>query len=87
MYIIAASLLGHSALSVYLYFRGPEPPFSQLNFEREALVVEEVLPNSAGDRAGLQAGDRVLSIDGRSVGGLGAWTWTRLNFEVGKSCG
>jgi len=85
MYLIAASLLGHSALSVYLYFRGPEPPFSQINFEREALVVEEVLPSSAGDRAGLQAGDRVLSIDGRSVGGLGAWDWTRLNFEVGKS--
>lgn len=85
MYVIAVSLLGHSALSIYLYFWGPEPPFNKLNFRSEALVVEEVLPNSAGDRAGMQVGDRVLSIDGRRVDGLGAWDATRINFEVGQS--
>ncbi len=86
MYIIAASLLGNFGLTIYLYFWGPEPPFSKYNFKREALVVEEVFPNSAGDRAGMQVGDRVLSIDGRRVNGLGAWDVTRINFEVGKTC-
>jgi len=85
IYIIAASLLGNFALSIYLYLWGPEPPFSQLNFKREALVVEEVLPNSAGDRAGIQVGDRVLSIDGRRVSSLGDWDAIRINFEVGKA--
>ena len=85
MYIVAASLLGNFALSIYLYFWGPEPPFSRFNFKKEALVVEEILPNSAGDRAGIQVGDRVLSIDGRRVEGLGEWDMTRINFEVGKS--
>jgi eukaryotic-like serine/threonine-protein kinase len=85
MYLIAASLLGNSALTVYLYFWGPEPPFEQLNFERQAMVVEEVSPNSAGDRAGIQVGDRVLSIDGLRLDGLGAWDSTRINFEVGNS--
>lgn len=37
MYIVAASLLGNFALSIYLYFWGPEPPFSRFNFKREAL--------------------------------------------------
>jgi hypothetical protein len=85
MYIVAASLLGNFALSIYLYFWGPEPPFSRFNFEKEALVVEEILPNSAGDRAGIQVGDRVLTIDGRRVEGLGEWDMTRINFEVEKS--
>jgi tRNA A-37 threonylcarbamoyl transferase component Bud32 len=85
MYIIAASLLGNFALNIYVYFWGPEPPFSRFNFKREALVVEEVLPNSAADRASIQAGDRVLAIDGRRVRGLGQWDMIRINFEVGKA--
>lgn len=84
MYIIAASLLGNFALSIYLYFWGPEPPFRLFNFEREALVVEEVLPNSAGDRAGVQAGDRVLAIEGHRVQGQPQWDLIRMNFEVAK---
>ncbi len=47
MYIIAASLLGNFAMNIYSYLRGPEPPFSQYTFARDALVVEDVLPNSA----------------------------------------
>jgi hypothetical protein len=85
MYVIAASLLGSFALSIYLYFWGPEPPFGKFNFKREALVVEEVLPNSAGDRAGIQVGDRVLAIDQRRIQGLAQWDVTRINFEIGKS--
>jgi eukaryotic-like serine/threonine-protein kinase len=84
MYIVAASLLGNFALNVYSYLWGPESPFSQYNFARAALVIEEVLPNSAGDRAGIQVGDRVLAIDGRRLLGLGQWDFIRINFEVGK---
>lgn len=85
MYIIAVSLLGNFALNIYVYFWGPEGPVSAYNFQKEALVVEEVLPNSAGDRAGIQAGDRVLTIDGRRVRGLGQWDLIRINFEVGRA--
>jgi len=84
IYIIAASLLGNFALSIYLSFRGPERPFGLFNFEKEALVVEEVLPDSAGDRAGIQVGDRVLAIDGHRVRSLGDWDMIRISFEVGK---
>ena len=83
MYIIAASLLGNFALNICVYLWGPEPPFSRYNFAREALVVEEVLPNSPGDQAGIKVGDRVLAIDGRRVRGLGQWDLIRINFEVG----
>jgi S1-C subfamily serine protease len=50
-------LLGNFALNFYAYFWGPEQPFSRANFQKDSLVVEEVLPNSAGDRAGIRAGD------------------------------
>jgi membrane-associated protease RseP (regulator of RpoE activity) len=70
MYILAASLLGNFFLNIYGSLWGPERPFSQYNFAREALVVEEVLPNSSGDQAGIQVGDRVLAINGRRVRGL-----------------
>ena len=85
MYLIAASLLGNFALNIYSYLRGPEPPFGQYTFARDALVVEEVLPNSAADRAGIKALDRVLAIDGSQVRGLGQWDVLRINFEVGKA--
>jgi len=85
MYLIAASLLGNFALNIYAYFWGPEEPFSKYTFQGKALVVEEVLPNSAGGRAGLQAGDRVLTVDGRRVQGLAQWDVIRINFEVGKA--
>src|SRR5207245_10382927 len=84
MYIVAACLLGNFALNVYVYLWGPEPPFSRYNFAREALVVEEVRPNSAADQAGIQIGDRVLAIDGRRVRGLGQWDLIRINFEIGE---
>ncbi len=84
MYIVAASLLGNFALNIYVYLLGPAPPFSRYNFVKDALVVEEVLPNSAGDRAGIQVGDRVLAINGRRVQGLGQWDMIRINFEIGK---
>lgn len=85
MYIVAASLLGNFALNVYVNLWGPAPPFSQYNFAREALVVEGVLPNSSGDQAGIQVGDRVLALDGRRLRGLGQWDLIRINFEVGNS--
>ncbi len=85
MYLIAASLLGNFSLNIYVFFWGPEPPFSQFNFARKALVVEDLRPNSAGDQAGIQVGDRVLAIDGRHVEGLGQWDAIRANFEVGKA--
>ena len=84
MYIIAASLLGNFALNVCVYLLGPEPPFSRYNFAREALVVEEVLPNSPGGQAGIEGGDRVLAIDGHRVRGLGQWDLIRIRFEVGR---
>ena len=69
MYIFAASLLGNFVLNIFVYFAGPEPPFSLYTFAKEALVVEEVLPDSAAARAGIEAGDRVLAIDGHITRG------------------
>ena len=57
MYILAASFLGSFALGLYALYRGPETPLRLFNFDRGAMVVEEVLPDSAASRAALRAYD------------------------------
>ncbi len=85
MILVALSLAGSLAMGVYVFFRGPETPLSHYNFRGGAIVVEEVLPDSPAARAGLQEGDRILSIGGLATPGVGQWDFTRLNMEAGHS--
>src|SRR4029077_10837628 len=64
MYIIAASFIGCYAMQFYVFFWGPETPFTSFTFGDDALIVREVAPDSAAARAALQAGDRVITIGG-----------------------
>ena len=81
MYVIAASFAGCCAMQFYVYFRGPEPPFTSLTFADDALIVQGVAPDSGAARAGLQAGDRVISIDGFRIRGLADWDGVRMTMQ------
>ena len=85
MYVIAASFIGCYAMQCYVFFRGPETPLAAFTFANDALVVQSVDLDSAAARAGLQAGDRILSIDGTRTRGLGDWDGIRLDMEVGHA--
>ncbi len=82
MYLIAACLVGCYAFKVCVLVWGPEAPLSGLySFRNGAIVVSQVVPNSAAASAGVQPGDRILAIDGRPVRGQADWDVLRLNFE------
>lgn len=82
MYLIAASFIGCFAMQCYVYLQGPEDPFTFFTFGGDALIVQGVAPDSAAARAGLQAGDRVISIGGFRIRGLGDWDRVRLTMET-----
>jgi eukaryotic-like serine/threonine-protein kinase len=83
MYLIATSFIGCYVMQGYVYFRGPETPFTAFTFGDEALVVQGVAPDSAAARAGVQAGDRVISIGEFRIRGLGDWDFVRQTMEIG----
>ncbi len=78
MYLLAASFLAYFALLFYSYCWGPELLGFVHSPGRRLLVLKGVWPNSPGQRAGLQSGDRLVAMDGHTVGnwfdvwGLGA---------------
>lgn len=83
LYIVAASFCGYLALNVYLEFRGPETVAKPV-FSKGRMVLLEVSPGSPGAAAGLQAGDRVVSVEGQAIHSRRDWVGVRSNFEVGS---
>jgi hypothetical protein len=65
-----------SGASVTLRLTQPKPMLgtgvSEYEIRPGALYVIEVLPNSPAARAGLERGDRILEIDGKTIKSLGA---------------
>ncbi len=67
MYVLAASFLAYFALLFYSYCWGPELLGFLHSPGKDFVVLKGVWPNSPGERAGLQSGDRLVAIDGRTV--------------------
>jgi tRNA A-37 threonylcarbamoyl transferase component Bud32 len=85
MCVVAASFVGFIALFAYQMFWGPPAlPGYEGSFSRGGLVVLAVHPNSAEERAGLRAGDRVLAIDGQVIRNLRDREAIRANTEIGR---
>src|SRR5229473_190950 len=47
------------------------------------VVVTDVGEETAGARAGFQAGDQILSVNGQQIGTVADWMAQRMNFEAG----
>jgi membrane-associated protease RseP (regulator of RpoE activity) len=86
LYIIAISFLGYLALHVYLYLWGPELVGFHLVYTADSVIVGKLSPESAGARAGLRVGDRLVAVNGipmRAENGRLAWILVAANFEPG----
>ena len=83
LYVVAASFCGYFALVVYVDFWGPTRVGIEVVYKDGRMVLRDVLPNSAGARAGLRADDRVVSVEGQHIRGGRDWVRVASNFEVG----
>src|SRR5215472_1470947 len=84
MYLLAASFLAYFALLFYSYCWGPEVLRFVHSPGRGPLLLKGFWSNSPGVRAGLQSGDRLVAIDGRTVGNwFDVWAMS-ANFQADR---
>ncbi len=85
MCVVAASYLAFFAFIPYLVIWGPSDVEGlDAVFEGEGMRVVSVEADSSLGRAGLEAGDRVLSVSGRPVLKAQDWSAVNANLEVGR---
>jgi hypothetical protein len=87
MYIIAASFLGLFVLRIYVlspFYPGPGPFEIYFDDRRSLVTVARVEPGSIAERAGLRAGDRIVSANGLTIRRQINWDMASLTFEVGR---
>lgn len=86
MYLVAVSYLGLAAVMVYLDFWGPED--TGIHFQSlvasDPAVPREVEPGSAAARAGIERGDRLVSVDGRPIRDALQWVYALSQAKAGK---
>ncbi len=85
MYALAASFLGFFALLAYSSFFGPGPFGLQGGFSQGRRVLQSVDPESPAERAGLQAGDQVLAVDGRATTNELEWSAVGAHLELHRA--
>src|SRR5688572_8143232 len=86
MHLITASYLSVAAVVVYLEFRGPEEPGIQpaTFLSPEPATVRRVVPGSPAERAGIEPGDRLVSLGARSVRSTLDWIYALGEAEAGR---
>lgn len=78
IYVIAGSFLLYFALKEIQTLTGPAIGIYASN-TRSGTVFSGVVPNSAAAAAGIQPGDRLLSVDGRKITSRGDWLALQTN--------
>jgi hypothetical protein len=84
MYAVATCYVFTFAFSLYLTCYGPAQLTFGSTFASGAMTIHSVAVGSPEWRAGLRVGDRVLSVDERSVHGVRDWVAATANLEVGQ---
>ena len=85
MYVVVASFLALNSLNAYLVIRGPALAYGlAATFDEGEMRVRAVAPETPFARAGLRAGDRVLSVAGIPMRGAREWGAALANVQVGR---
>lgn len=80
--IAAISLIGNVYLGYYMLF-GLASDGVSLDEQSGRVVVTDVGDQTAGARAGLRAGDQILSVNRQQIATVVDWMAQRMNFEAG----
>jgi serine/threonine-protein kinase len=84
LYVVAASYLAFYCLHTYVSLRGVEPSAFNPVYGENEMRVQAVSPGGPAARAGLQPGDRIVTVNGQPIRNVLDWYAARANFEVGK---
>ena len=84
--IAAISLIGNVYLGYYMLF-GLASDGMDLDQQYGRVVVTDVGEKTAGARAGFEAGDQILSVNGQQIGTVVDWLAQRMNFQTGQPTG
>jgi serine/threonine-protein kinase len=86
MYLLAASYLGSAVLVVYVEFRGTEYPGVKVAslLDPGPAVAGNIEPGSPAERAGIERGDRLVALDGRSMRNALDWVYALSDAEAGR---
>lgn len=79
----AICILGDVFLGYYMFF-GVGADGVGLEDKAGSVVITDVDPGTPGARAGLQAGDQILSVEGQSIGTEIDWLAQRMNFVANR---
>jgi hypothetical protein len=82
MLVLAAAFVGYFALLLHSDLTRPEPSGFVFTIHESAMIVRAVAPGSSAARAGLAAGDRVLTADGRPIRSRLDWLAVEMNLRV-----
>ncbi len=86
MCLLAAAYLGNLALIGYVEFRGPEDPGVDLGtlLAPGPAVARGIAPGSPAARAGLEQGDRLVSVENHSIGSALDWVYALNGAQAGR---
>src|SRR5438552_10074368 len=82
MLVLAAAFVGYFALLLHSDLTRREPSGFVFTIHESAMIVRAVAPGSSAARAGLAAGDRVLTADGRPIRSRLDWLAVEMNLRV-----
>jgi len=84
MFIIAASFLVHFVFATYCKLWEPESEGFHADYRNGRMTLREIAPDSPAARAGLESGDRVVSVDGQAVKTNQDWLSFRSIIEINR---
>jgi len=84
LFVVAVSFLAFFIFATYCRFWEPEPEGFQYESRHGHLVVLEVTANSPAAKAGLEAGDRIVSVNGQALRTPQDWFSFRSNIEINR---
>ena len=84
LWFLASTFVLYGGFAVYVAYFGPEPVGAKFDFPQQRMVLLTIDSGGPADRAGLRAGDVLITADGIPLRSLMGWVAARTQVELNK---